>query len=562
MNKSQLIYLHVWTGDARQARAVIEPRFPGAEIVELTHQDLRAGGWRKQVRSLRKLRGEAFIVFFESLNQAPQLQLVLWSGLIHHCKQTVIADGLGNVRTYRRWNWIWLFPKMLASALIDAFILLISLILLRWWRAMARPLAFARASAENPLIAYVFPYPLVKQVAGGSISHIRGVLGGIANNGAACEIFSGGPLPVEVFPVHEIPARRKLFLFWETLMLSYSLRFAWRVKRFLGKARPTMIYQRHGRFTVAGALLSRWMKVPLVLEYNASELWMADYWDPTRFRTWLRLCEEVSLRCASRIVVVSEPIRQELLGRMIPSERILVNPNAVDPDHFHPGCGGKQVRQQIGLSTDEIVVGFVGSFSYWHGIPILQQAIREIFRVSPQEKIRFLLIGTGPLRAEMGAFLQDLEQSRRVIFTGIVPHHQVAAYLDAADILVSPHVPLPDGRPFFGSPTKLFEYMAMGKAIIASRLDQLAEVLNHTDTALLVTPGDVQQLAGAVRLLSHDEGLRQRLGARARECAIAKHTWSQNAARVLAFTQIEPTGLRRNPTYIPQEKVEKGTIAS
>jgi glycosyltransferase involved in cell wall biosynthesis len=289
---------------------------------------------------------------------------------------------------------------------------------------------------------------------------------------------------------------------------------------------------------------------------------MADYWDPTRFRTWLRLCEEVSLRCASRIVVVSEPIRQELLERMIPSERILVNPNAVDPDHFYPGCGGKQVRRQIGLSADEIVVGFVGSFSYWHGIPTLQQAIREIFRVSPQEKIRFLLIGTGPLRAEMGAFLQDLEQSRRVIFTGIVPHPQVAAYLDAADILVSPHVPLPDGRPFFGSPTKLFEYMAMGKAIIASRLDQLAEVLKHNDTALLVTPGDVQQLAGAVRLLSHDVGLRQRLGTRARECAIAQHTWRQNAARVLAFTQIEPTGLRRNPTYLAQEKVEKGTIAS
>jgi glycosyltransferase involved in cell wall biosynthesis len=323
-----------------------------------------------------------------------------------------------------------------------------------------------------------------------------------------------------------------------------------------------MIYQRHGRFTVAGALLSRWMKVPLVLEYNASELWMADYWDPTRFRTWLRLCEEVSLRCASLIVVVSEPIRQELLERKIPSERVLVNPNAVDPDRFYPRCGGRQVRQQIGLSADEIVVGFVGSFSYWHGIPILQQAIREIFRVSPQEKIRFLLIGTGPLRAEMGAFLQDLEQSGRVIFTGIVPHHQVAAYLDAADILVSPHVPLPDGRPFFGSPTKLFEYMAMGKAIVASRLDQLAEVLNHNDTALLVTPGDVQQLAGAVRLLSHDEGLRQRLGTRAREVAIAQHTWSQNAARVLAFTQIEPTGLLRNPTYVPQEKVENRTIAS
>ncbi|HXY48720.1 MAG TPA: glycosyltransferase family 4 protein [Terriglobales bacterium] len=536
MSKSQVIYLHVWTGAAHQARAVVERHFPGAAIAELSHQELRAGGWKGQLRGLRKLRGKALVVFFESLKEAPQLQLVIWSGLIHRCKQTVIADGLGNCQTYRRWDWTWLFPKLLISAFLDASTLLISLLLLGLWKARARPLPLSRESGESSLVAYVFPYPLVKQVAGGAMSHIRGVLGGIADNGAACEIFSGTPLPVEAFPIHEIPARRKFFLFWETNMLSYSVRFAWQVRRMLGKCRPTLVYQRHGRFTVAGALLSRWINAPLVLEYNASELWMADYWDPTRFRTWLRLCEEVSVRCASLIVVVSDPIRNELLQRGIPEHRILVNPNAVDPDHFRPGCGGEQVRQQLGIGHDEIVVGFVGSFSYWHGIPILQQAIREMFRGAAENKTKVLLVGTGPLQAEMRTYLQDQEESKRVIFTGMVPHHQVAAYLDAADILLSPHVRLPDNRPFFGSPTKLFEYMAMGKAIVASRLDQLAEVLHHNDTALLVSPGDVQQLVGAIRLLSRDEDLRQRLGRRAREVAIAQHTWRQNATRVLALT--------------------------
>jgi len=562
MTNSDLIYLHVWTGDSRRAQAVAESRFPGADIVQLSHQELRAGGWQGQLRSLRKLRGKAFVVFFESLNEAPQLQLVLWSGLIHRCQQTVVADELGNLQTYRRCEWAWLLPKMLLSALSDAVVLLSSLIILYCWRMMARPISFTRRSVENPLITYVFPYPLMRQVAGGATSHIRGVLSGVADNGAGCEIFSGTPLPVDVFPIREIPAKRKLFLFWEALMLSYSLRFAWQAKRMLGKARPTMVYQRHGRFTVAGALLSRWINAPFVLEYNASELWMANYWDPTRFRTWLRLCEEVSLRCASLIVVVSEPIRQELLQRGIPDQRILVNPNAVDPDLFYPGCGGAQVRQQLGLGADEIVVGFVGSFSHWHGIPILQQAIRDLCRASVPENIRFLLVGTGPLQAEMRAFLRDQEGTKRVIFTGIVPHGQVAAYLDAADILVSPHVPLPDGRPFFGSPTKLFEYMAMGKAIVASRLDQLAEVLTHNDTALLVTPGDVQQLAGAVRLLAHDENLRRRLGARAREAAIAHHTWRQNAARVLALAQLQPASLPGKADRVRPDHLEKGTITN
>ena len=562
MNRPKTVYLHVWTGDARQARAIVDLQFPGAEIVELSHQELRAGGWKKQVRCLGKLRGKALVVFFESLEDAPQLTLVLWSGLIHRCEQTVVADSFGTLRMYCRSDWISLFPRTVVSASMDACTLLGSLILLCLWKSLARPVVITRESPARGCVAYIFPYPLLKQVAGGAVSHIRGVLGGIADNGADCKIFSGTQLPVEVFPVHEIPAKRNAFLFWETLMLSYSLRFAWQVKRLLGKARPAMVYQRHGRFTVAGALLSYWIDVPLVLEYNASELWMADYWDPTRFRMWLRLCEEVSLRCASVIVVVSDPIREELLQRGIAGHRILINPNAVDPNHFHPGCGGEQVRQQVGLNKDEIVVGFVGSFSHWHGIPILQQAIREIFRLAPRERIRFLLIGTGPLQAEMRTFLQDLEQSNKVIFTGVVSHHQVSAYLDAADILVSPHVPLPDGRPFFGSPTKLFEYMAMGKAIVASRLDQLAEVLKHNDTALLVGPGDVKQLVDAIRLLSQDDRLRKKLGARAREVAIARHTWRQNVARVLAFTQPEPMDLPGNPNCAPEQVMARRTLTS
>ena len=69
---------------------------------------------------------------------------------------------------------------------------------------------------------------------------------------------------------------------------------------------------------------------------------------------------------------------------------------------------------------------------------------------------------------------------------------------DACDILLSPHVPMSDGSEFFGSPTKLFEYMAMGKAIVASRLGQIADVLDDEETALLIEPGDARKLAEAM----------------------------------------------------------------
>jgi glycosyltransferase involved in cell wall biosynthesis len=98
-----------------------------------------------------------------------------------------------------------------------------------------------------------------------------------------------------------------------------------------------------------------------------------------------------------------------------------------------------------------------------------------------------------------------------------VPQEEGPAYLAACDVLVATHVPNPDGSKFFGSPTKLFEYMATGRGIVASRLGQIAEVLEHGRTALLTEPGSPDALAEALARMVHDERLRAELGhARAR----------------------------------------------
>jgi glycosyltransferase involved in cell wall biosynthesis len=130
-----------------------------------------------------------------------------------------------------------------------------------------------------------------------------------------------------------------------------------------------------------------------------------------------------------------------------------------------------------------------------------------------------------------------------VIFTGAVGHERVPGLLDACDILVAPHVPLADGSEFFGSPTKIFEYMAMGKGIVASRLGQIGEVLVDGETALLVEPGDVEELREAIVKMIEDKELRHALGVKARQTAEKEHTWTHNAQRVLdAYKSL--TGLR------------------
>ncbi len=138
-----------------------------------------------------------------------------------------------------------------------------------------------------------------------------------------------------------------------------------------------------------------------------------------------------------------------------------------------------------------------------------EQAIVRLLSSPCPCRLRFVLMGNGLLHGEMRSALAAYEKTGEVIFTGSLPSDKVAEYLDASDILVSPHIPMPDGSRFFGSPTKLFEYMAMGKGIVASRLEQLAEVLEHDRTAWLVTPGDVEELAEAILRLALDPAKRE-----------------------------------------------------
>lgn len=126
-----------------------------------------------------------------------------------------------------------------------------------------------------------------------------------------------------------------------------------------------------------------------------------------------------------------------------------------------------------------------------------------------------------------------MEAEEECFLTGMVPQKEGAIHLAACDILASPHVPNPDGTPFFGSPTKLFEYMAMGKGIVASRLDQIGEVLEAGRTGHLVDPGDVTSLKLGIKTLIDEEDLRKRLGEGARREVVEKYTWTVHTGRII-----------------------------
>lgn len=382
-------------------------------------------------------------------------------------------------------------------------------------------------------------------VSGGSVGHTSGVINALRKKGVL-EVVSNDALSGVTGPVTIVPPLRLPGLPQGLQEVLYNLKLLFCVPGVKG---CRFLYQRYSGYSFAGALLARRHKVPLVLEFNSSDLWKEIHW-PIEYAglkkvlnfvykyvvklPLLYLLESFNLRCADLVVVVSKTLEESLLRRGVPPEKILVNPNGIDPQIYSPAVDGTAVKRCYDLEG-KVVVGFIGTFGQWHGALEMVRAIGRFFEKHPEkvETVRFLLIGEGLLFDQCREIIAAGPFARCVIFTGGISQGEGPRHLAACDLFLSPHIPNPDGSPFFGSPTKLFEYMGMGRGIIASELGQIGELIVDGHSGLLVPPGDVEKLAGAIFRLVEDERLRRSLGEHARDRVLEAHTWEHHVERTL-----------------------------
>lgn len=374
-------------------------------------------------------------------------------------------------------------------------------------------------------------------LAGGSVGHIAGVVNEL-------EHVASRPILVTTDEIATVDARVEQHLvapseaFWNFRELpSFVLNevFEAAAMRALAGRMPSFIYQRYSVNNYTGLQIARALGVPLVVEYNGSEIWMSRHWGrPLKYEALSERIERLNLSAADLVVVVSRAMKEEVAARGVAVNRVFVNPNGVDPKRYSPDIDGSAVRTQYGLQ-DAVVIGFIGTFGPWHGAEILARAFVRLRSARPElaSQVRLLMIGDGARLADVRRILYDGGALAESAFTGLVPQEDGARYLAACDVLVSPHVPNPDGTPFFGSPTKLFEYMAMGKGIVASKLDQIGEVLEDGKTAVLVPPGDVDALADGIARLAADRALRECLGVEALRVVLERHTWREHTRRTI-----------------------------
>jgi len=392
--------------------------------------------------------------------------------------------------------------------------------------------------------------------AGGSIGHVAGVANALQRRGFDVAYASAGARAMISPDISSVALPPPDVFGLPPEMNQY--RFHTAIARHLqGLERPRFIYQRMSLGNYAGVVASRRWGAPLVLEYNGSEVWIAKHWGrPLHFHTIATHAEDASLRHAHVVVTISEPLREELLERGVPAERIVCYPNCIDPAVFDPARftaeDARALRGRLGLSPDATLATFIGTFGQWHGVDVLARAIRQLVDRDrawlKARKLHFLLVGDGLKMPIVREILGD-DCGEFVTLTGLIPQAEAPSYLAASDVLLSPHVANHDGSKFFGSPTKLFEYMAMGKAIVASDLDQIGQVLAHSvrlngevppdpaagesRMAILCPPGDVASLVDAVTFAVERPAWRAALGRNARAEALAKYTWDHHVSSIV-----------------------------
>lgn len=381
--------------------------------------------------------------------------------------------------------------------------------------------------------------------SGGSVAHTSGVINSLSNY-LKVDIISNDILP-DVKSIINIvsPGFLKMIPFRLGEVL-YSLRI---IKRLRIKVKDyDFIYQRYSGLSFAGAYLSKKNNIPLILEFNSSDVWKMKYWfkQSSLLKTLsvrivnsfkipiVSYIEEYNLKTAFLIAVVSTSLKEILIQKGIPKERILVNPNGVDPLKYSPAIKSDEVKKKYELEKLR-VVGFIGTFGQWHGVVQMAKSINLFFQLNPwkKEAIKFLLIGDGRLMPTVKEVISNGGYTDNVIFTGLVPQSEGPKYMGACDILLSPHIKNPDGSKFFGSPTKLFEYMAMGIPIIASDLDQIGDILEHKKTAYLVEPGNIEELASAIQVLLDDFKLGEEMGNNARVEVLEKYIWDKHIEKLI-----------------------------
>lgn len=285
-----------------------------------------------------------------------------------------------------------------------------------------------------------------------------------------------------------------------------------------------LIYERYSLWSAAGCRTAARLGVPVVTEVNAPLVLEQEAFRSLACGGEARAIEAEVFSRSDALAAVSGQVGGYLTAKGADPARVEVIGNAVDTARFRPG----QIAARLpSVPVDAFVVGFTGSLKMWHGVDTLLQAFRAFRAEDPSAHL--LICGDGPKRGWIDGFVAGAGLDEAVTMAGWVDHAALPGLIARMDVATAPY---PAAEDHYFSPLKLYEYLAMGRPVLASDIGQTSELLSGSEAAMLLPPGDPDALTEALRHLRADPSRRATMAAAA-AVEGARHDWTRNAARVV-----------------------------
>jgi glycosyltransferase involved in cell wall biosynthesis len=299
------------------------------------------------------------------------------------------------------------------------------------------------------------------------------------------------------------------------------------LRRRFENSPPDFIYERASLYATAGVSLARLFNIPLITELNAPLAVEQSAYRATGFGELAAQAERWTLNQADAVLVVSSELKKHVVQLGVKRDKIHVVPNGVNTELFRPAKPDAILRKRL-QSNGGPILGFVGGLRPWHGVEILPRLMERLSR--RHDSLRLIVVGEGQLRSSLMETFESMNLSKRVTFTGALPHEEIPAVIRQFDVALAPYPKLDHN--FYFSPLKLYEYMACGVPVAAAKVGQIAEVVSHGKTGLLHAPGDLGALVGDCERLLSNPKFSATLGRAAAAKVAREFTWARNVERI------------------------------
>lgn len=315
-------------------------------------------------------------------------------------------------------------------------------------------------------------------------------------------------------------------------LFHYTERYSSALLDLAKEQRPAIIHAASNHWNGLTAVkTARQLGIPSI--YEVRGLWEVTRgsrnpeWAESNMFKYIARMEADAAKGATRVFAITEALREEMIKRGVDGDKIEIVPNGVDTSRFNPIPRDEELASQLGVAG-KTVIGYVGSVLDYEGIELILEAAEVLNRT--REDFHVLIVGDGAELARFQNHVQERELEHVVTFTGRVPHEEVERYYSLVDITPFPRLPLPVCE--MVSPLKPFEAMAMGKAVVASDVAALKEIVTPGVNGYLHEKGSTESLIEQLVKLLDDPVHAQQICSRARDWVVENRDWKQLATLI------------------------------